>query len=86
MADDHAAESVEVHFGQTDDGKWVAATCSVPYFFFEVPSEKDAHTYAQEAIRLYFQNRDIIRPESSETGQVFQHPTLSHVTRELLYA
>ena len=86
MTHNQTTDAVEVHFGTTKEGNWVAATCASPYFFFEVGSQAEAHAYAEDATRLYFENRDNIASESSNQGQAFQHPTLTNVSSELMYA
>ena len=88
MTHDHGAEAIEVHFGKTDDGKWVAATCVAPFFFVEVDTEEEAHACALDAIRLYGEFRDKARPElTPDRGQAEHFPSsLTHVTTEVLYA
>jgi hypothetical protein len=42
-----------VHIAQTDDGKWVAATASSPYFCFTAESESEVTAIAARALRFY---------------------------------
>ena len=87
MTRDRTAEAVTVYFGRTKERKYVAATCVSPYFFVEADSEIEAHACAEEAIRLYSENRDNVVVESSpNTGQASHLPTLTDVTSELMYA
>lgn len=89
MTHDKRVESVQVFFGRTvGDDKWVAATCTSPFFYVELDTEAEAHAFAEEAVRLYSENREnptrISPPAQRQAEQLPR--SLTDVTSELMYA
>ena len=46
-------DKLSIHLGQLDDGRWVAATTSSPYFCFTGTSESEVSRLASGALQFY---------------------------------
>lgn len=42
-----------VYIGQLDDGRWLAATSTAPYFCFEAASEKEVKSIVRDALKFF---------------------------------
>lgn len=52
----------QIYLGRNEDGQYIAASASAPFFFFEADTEEEVRETARRALNFYFGEEGLISP------------------------